>query len=71
MKKNLLYIALAVMTLGMASCDSELDIEKHGNLGGMDTYYTNDANVNAATASMYLELRGNYFNWFFTNCSNG
>lgn len=66
MKKNLLYIALAVMTLGMASCDSELDIEKHGNLGGMDTYYTNDANVNAATASMYLEMRGNYFNWFFT-----
>ena len=54
------------MTLGMASCDSELDIEKHGNLGGMDTYYTNDANVNAATASMYLEMRGNYFNWFFT-----
>ncbi|MBR5930027.1 MAG: RagB/SusD family nutrient uptake outer membrane protein, partial [Prevotella sp.] len=67
MKKNLLYIALmAMMSLAFTSCDSELDIEKHGNLGGMDTYYTNDANVNAATASMYLEMRGNYFNWFFT-----
>ena len=66
MKKNLLYIALAVMTLGMTSCDNELDIEKHGNLGSMDTYYTNDDNVNAATASLYLEMRSNYFNWFFT-----
>ena len=47
------------------ACDSELDIEKHGNLGSMDTYYTNDDNVNAATASLYLELRGQYFNWFF------
>ena len=70
MKKNLLYIAMmAVMSLGFSSCDSELDIEKHGNLGSMDTYYTNDDNVNSATASLYLEVRSQYFNWFFTkNC---
>ena len=54
------------MSLGMASCDSELDIEKHGNLGSMDTYYTNDENVESATASMYLQLRSNYYNWFMT-----
>ena len=65
MKKNLLYMVLAVMSFGFASCDSELDIEKHGNLGSMDTYYTTDDNVNSASASMYLEMRSNYFNWFF------
>ena len=54
------------MSLGMTSCDSELDIEKHGNLGSMDTYYINDENVESATASMYLQLRSNYYNWFMT-----
>ena len=53
----------------LTSCDSELDIEKHGNLGSMDTYYTTDDNVNSASASLYLELRSLYFNWFMTkNC---
>ena len=70
MKKNLLYIAMmAVMSLGFSSCDSELDIQKHGNLGSMDTYYTTDDNVNSATASLYLQMRSLYFNWYFTkNC---
>jgi len=67
MKKNLLYIALmAVMSLGFSSCDSELDIEKHGNLGSMDDFYTTDENIMQATASLYTEMRGMYFNWFFT-----
>lgn len=66
MKKNLLYIALAVASLSMTNCDDKLDIEKHGNLGSMDTYYTNDDNVDAATASMYLEMRSRYYNWFMT-----
>ena len=39
MKKNILYIALlGVMSLMTVSCESELDIEKHGNMGSMDTY---------------------------------
>ena len=66
MKKNLLYIVLAVMAMGFASCDDKLDIEKHGNLGGMDEFYVNDDNVNQGTASMYTELKGLYFNWLFT-----
>ena len=70
MKKNLLYIAMmAVMSLGFSGCDSELDIQKHGNLGSMDTYYTTDDNVNSATASLYLQMRSLYYNWYFTkNC---
>ena len=47
------------------SCDSKLDIEKHGNMGSMDTYYTTDENINSATASLYLSVRSNYFTWYF------
>ena len=70
MKKIFLYIALlGFMSLMTISCDSELDIEKHGNLGSMDTYYTTDDNVNSATASLYLEMRSLYYNWYMTkNC---
>ena len=65
-------LGAALLTINCSlftACDSELDIEKHGNLGSMDTYYTTDDNVNSATASLYLELRSLYFNWYFTkNC---
>ena len=58
MKKNILYIALlGGLSLMNVSCESELDIEKHGNMGSMDTYYTTDENINTATASLYLEAK--------------
>ena len=50
----------------LVSCNSELDIEKHGNMGSMETYYTTDENINTATASLYLSVRSFYYNWFFT-----
>ena len=65
MKKFHLYILMATIMLAFSSCEDELDIAKHGNLGSMDDFYTTDENVEQASASMYLELRGNYFNWFF------
>ena len=66
MKKNILYIALlAVVSLMTVSCESKLDIEKHGNMGSMDTYYTTDENVNSASAALYLSVRSNYFTWYF------
>ena len=66
MKKNLIYIALlAVTSLTTMSCESERDIEKHGNMGSMETYYTTDENINTATASLYLSMRSLYYNWFF------
>ena len=77
MKKNILNIALLVcqlvLTTGLSlmtvSCESELDIEKHGNLGSQDTYYTTDENVNSATASLYLEMRSLFYTWYITkNC---
>jgi len=53
------------MSMTYVSCSSELDIEKHGNMGSMDTYYTTDENINSASASLYLEVRSNYFTWYF------
>ena len=54
-----------MMSLMTVSCNSELDIEKHGNMGSMDTYYTTDDNVMTGTASLYLEVKSAYYNWFF------
>ena len=66
MKKNRLYIALlGLVSLAFTACNSELDIEKHGNMGSMDTYYTTDENVMTGTASLYLEVKSAYYNWFF------
>ena len=66
MKKNILNIALlGLMSLMTVSCSSELDIEKHGNMGSMDTFYTTDENVNSASAALYLSVRSNYFTWYF------
>lgn len=48
------------------SCDSELDIQKHGNLGSMEDFYTNDENTMQATASLYTEMKDLYYNWFYT-----
>ena len=66
---KLFNFCIAAASLMLVSCDSELDIQKHGNLGSMDTYYTTDDNVNSATASLYLQMRSLYYNWYFTkNC---
>ena len=53
------------MSMTYVSCSNELDIEKHGNMGSMDTYYTTDENINTASASLYLSVRSNYFTWYF------
>ncbi|MBR5083866.1 MAG: RagB/SusD family nutrient uptake outer membrane protein [Prevotella sp.] len=63
-RTGFLFCAIGAFTL--TSCEDELDIAKHGNLGSMDDFYTTDDNVMQATASLYTETRGLYFNWFFT-----
>ena len=66
MKKNILYIALlGFVSLMTVSCNKELDIEKHGNMGSMETYYTTDENIMTGTASLYLEVKSAYYNWLF------
>ncbi len=66
MKKSILNIILvAGIGLSVMSCEDHLDIEKHGNMGGQETYYQNDEEADNALASLYVTLRSNYFNWYY------
>ncbi|MDO4462674.1 MAG: RagB/SusD family nutrient uptake outer membrane protein [Bacteroidia bacterium] len=59
MKRNYIYGAcLGLMTLFATGCEDQLDIAKHGNMGGQDDFYTNDTNVGQAVAAMYNEVLG-------------
>lgn len=66
MRKNIIYSLLLVVAVLFAGCDSRLDIEKHGNMGGQDDFYKTDEQTEQAVASMYSSLKGLYYNWFFT-----
>ncbi|MDR0940510.1 MAG: RagB/SusD family nutrient uptake outer membrane protein [Mediterranea sp.] len=59
------YIAMLALALFPTSCESELDIEKHGNLGGMDQFYQTDADAESAAAAIYLSWRDAFYNWYF------
>ena len=66
MRKNIIYSLLLVVATLFASCESRLDIPKHGNMGGLDDFYQTDEQTEQAVASMYSSLKGLYYNWFFT-----
>ena len=66
MRKNIIYSLLLVVAALFAGCESRLDIEKHGNMGGQDDFYQTDEQTEQAVASMYSSLKGLYYNWFFT-----
>lgn len=66
MRKNIIYSLLLVVATLFASCESRLDIAKHGNMGGQDDFYQTDEQTEQAVASMYISLKGLYYNWFFT-----
>jgi len=66
MKKS--YISLLIIAslgLGMTSCEDRLDIAKHGNMGGQETFYKTDEQADQALTSLYVSFRSNYYNWFF------
>lgn len=66
MRKNIIYSLLLVVAALFAGCDSRLDIEKHGNMGDQNDFYQTDEQIEQAVASMYSNLKGLYYNWFFT-----
>ena len=53
MKAKYILTALLAMGFMAQSCQDELDIEKKGNLGSPETYYTTDAEVQAGLAMCY------------------
>jgi len=66
MKKNILYSLMLLFLAFTSGCSDRLDIPKNGNMGGMDDFYKTDEEVDEALATLYLGLKSNYFNWWFT-----
>ncbi len=66
MKTRYIYAAvLGLLAMFAVSCESRLDIPKHGNMGGQEDFYKTDADAMQATASLYNAWGGNYYNWSF------
>ncbi len=65
-KKHIISALLMLIALFTVSCEDRLDIAKHGNMGSQEDFYKTDTDAEGAAASMYLSLRGLYYNWFFT-----
>lgn len=60
------YILLSVLMWFFAvGCESQLDIPKHGNMGGQDDFYKTDDEALQALASLYGTWDGLYANWFY------
>lgn len=57
---------LALLAGIITACEDRLNIEKHGNMGGVNDYYQTDEETEAAVAAMYLKWRTNvYVNWWY------
>lgn len=52
------YLFSGILAAGMlfTACNDELDIEKKGNLGSPETYYTTDVAANAALAALHANV---------------
>ena len=53
--KKILFPTMFVFALGLASCESNLDIPQKGTVSTAD-YYANDADAEAALADMYASF---------------
>jgi hypothetical protein len=62
---KLKYIITVLLALGLTACEKNLDIPKHGNLGGMDVFYKTDGDALQASSAIYTTWKGGFFNWFF------
>ena len=64
--KHIALFLVGLMVLATAGCESRLDIEKHGNLGGQDDFYQTDSEVEQALSALYQSWGGSYYTWFLT-----
>jgi hypothetical protein len=58
-------LTAAILAFCATGCEDELDILKHGNLGGMDNFYETDADAESASAAIYTAWRDTHFNYYF------
>uniref|UniRef100_S0DGI2 Putative RagB-SusD domain-containing protein n=1 Tax=termite gut metagenome TaxID=433724 RepID=S0DGI2_9ZZZZ len=63
--KTRYFIAALALILAAAGCNKELDIPKHGNMGGMEEFYQTDEDAEAAVTAVYTSWRGIYQNLYF------
>lgn len=60
--KYLSIIICGLLVLGITSCESELNIPQKGVLD-YSFYYQTDEHAEAATNALYIQLKGNYYNF--------
>lgn len=66
MKTRYIYmLVLGLLAAFATSCESRLDIPKHGNMGGQQDFYKTDADAMQALTSLYISWGNNYYNWSF------
>lgn len=64
MKKIIIsLIAVCLLGLVLPSCESKLDIEEHGVLN-YTTYYSNDEEIESASAAMYYAISSTWFEYY-------
>jgi hypothetical protein len=64
---KLKYIIItALLAVGLTACEKNLDILKHGNLGGMDVFYQTDDDALQASTAIYIAWKDGYSNWWMT-----
>ncbi len=64
--KYICIMLLGVLSVFHISCESRLDIPKHGNMGSQEDFYKTDEDALQALASLYSTWGDNYYNWFYT-----
>jgi hypothetical protein len=67
MKNNIIILILisAACTLVTTACNDMLNISEHGVLN-YETFYKTDDQIASAEASLYIQVKGNEFNYFLT-----
>ena len=63
--KNYILIA-GLFIMAFTACEDNLDIPKHGNLGGMELFYQTDDDAMQALAAVYSSWRDTYSNLRFS-----
>ncbi|MCD8312576.1 MAG: RagB/SusD family nutrient uptake outer membrane protein [Bacteroidales bacterium] len=66
MKKIFTYLTIIAACAAMSGCDSYLDIEKHGNMGSMESFYATDSDAEQALAAVYVGMNNLYLEWYMS-----
>lgn len=63
--KILTFASVLALACTLTACDDKLDIEKKGNLGGVEDFYQTDDDAEQAIAAVYSSWGGQHYNLTF------